>query len=186
MMVIRNHDYQRNSKERTICKLNLNFLSICSCQVLDCARRRLAAVLQERSRVLDLVCSALPSTTSVSASTALYGSRAIGNGRLTRMSADSRLSGHTNSPIIEPLGPYTPEADQALQEAKDARSRSSMLRKELSDAISRVDKMQKAAHRSVNSGLTAKVAETVTLKVGHGAINEWKDFFLTYIGCNRW
>ena len=136
-------------------------------QVLDSARRRLFAVIQERNRVLDLVCSALPSTTSVSASGGLYGRTAhssYANRSCTRMSADSRMS-MGGSPHIEPLGPYTPEADQALQGAKDARGRSAMLRSGLQEAINKVDKMQKSAHRSVNSGLTAKVAETVTLKV---------------------
>jgi len=135
-------------------------------QVLDSARRRLFAVIQERNRVLDLVCSALPSTTSVSASGGLYGRTAhsgYANRSCTRMSADSRMS-MGGSPHIEPLGPYTPEADQALQGAKDARGRSAMLRSGLQEAINKVDKMQKSAHRSVNSGLTAKVAETVTLK----------------------
>lgn len=68
-----------------------------------------------------------------------------------------------NSP--DPLGPFTPEAGSALQQAVDARMRSSMLRQELSDAISRSDKVQTQAHKSVNSGLTQKIAETVELKV---------------------
>ena len=37
-------------------------------QVLDSARRRLSAVLQERSRVLDLVCAAMPSKVGMSSS----------------------------------------------------------------------------------------------------------------------
>jgi len=135
-------------------------------QVLDFARRRLFNVIQERNRVLDLVCHAMPSKTSMSASCSL-GSRSMlqnasSYGRGTRMSADSRMS--NSGPQVEPLGPYTPEADQALQGAKEARNRSAMLRRELTDTINKVDQMQKVAHKSVNDGLTGKVAETVTLK----------------------
>lgn len=65
----------------------------------------------------------------------------------------------------DPLGPYTPEADQALVDSEEARARSAYLRRELKEAIDRTEKLQKAAHKSVNDGLTQKVAETITLKV---------------------
>lgn len=133
-------------------------------QVLDSARRRLFAVVQERTRVLDLICSALPSCNLVSQSANLASKSLRPDSFGMRSSADGRLSLSRTSPAIEPLGPYTPEADQALAEAKDARSRSAMLRQQSTDAIKRSEKMQAAAHKSVNDGLTSKVAESVSLK----------------------
>ena len=41
-----------------------------------------------------------------------------------------------------------------------------MLRKDSAELINKVDKVQRAAHQAVNTSLTQKVAETVTLKVG--------------------
>lgn len=67
--------------------------------------------------------------------------------------------------MTDPIGPYTPEADLALADAQDARARSAYLRKELNDAIDRTDKLTRAAHKSVNDGMTQKFSETVTLKV---------------------
>lgn len=53
-------------------------------------------------------------------------------------------------------------------DAEEARARSAYLRRELKDAIDRTEKLQKAAHKSVNDGITQKVAETITLKVRDG------------------
>lgn len=126
---------------------------------LDDARRRLSACLQERSRVMDLVCAALPSGVSQSS----YSFRSMnGMGSRVNRSADSTRSDAI--PSIDPLGPYTPEADQALQQAADARSRSSLLRRDLASTIDRADKAQKQAHKSVNDGLTQKCSETTELK----------------------
>lgn len=125
-------------------------------QVLDAARRRLFNVLNERSRVMDLLNHSLSSAGSQSAPTGLGRSRTSMDGRLSRL---NDLSGQP-----DPLGPYTPEADQALVDAQEARARSAYLRRELKDAIDRTEKLQKAAHKSVNDGLTQKVAETITLK----------------------
>ena len=74
--------------------------------------------MQERSRVLDLVCAALPSCGASSALTA----RTPRHRNRMAMSADGDKFG-SEAPNIDPLGPYTPEADSALAEAKDARSR---------------------------------------------------------------
>ena len=74
-----------------------------------------------------------------------------------------------SNPAVDPLGALTPEADAALHEARDARSRSTMLRKQSDNLMNNVNNTQQGVHKSVNSGLTGKVAETVALKVSpHG------------------
>lgn len=113
--------------------------------MLDGARKRLTASLQERSRVLDLICHAV--------------SAARGAG--IKDQAEKPVT-----PPVEPLGPYTPECARVISTAAEARQRSTNLRKEVAEAIEQTVKLQKAAHQSVNDGLTQKVAETVTMKVG--------------------
>ncbi|KAL8612139.1 hypothetical protein ACOMHN_021952 [Nucella lapillus] len=145
-------------------------------QSLELARRRLFAVLQERSRVLDLLCHA-NSSISNSQNKGRPGSL---DGKVHTIDS-SRLSGA----IIDVLGPYTPETDQALQEGTEARERSLYLRKGIRNTIDQVEQLQRAAHKAVNDGLTKKVAETVTLKqhldVTHGenrhAMNRAKRWF---------
>ena len=85
-------------------------------QTLDRSRQRLSAVVQERSRVLDLICAALPS-----GSANLSTRTPRGYNRLA-MSADPDRYSHDQIQI-DALGPYTPEADSALREAADARNR---------------------------------------------------------------
>ncbi|XP_068741017.1 tektin-like protein 1 [Montipora capricornis] len=113
-------------------------------QVLDGARKRLTASLQERSRVLDLICHAVSSV------------RGAG---IKEGQAEKPLT-----PPVEPLGPYSPECARVISTAAEARQRSANLRKEVAEAIEQTVKLQKAAHQSVNDGLTQKVAETVTMK----------------------
>lgn len=124
--------------------------------ILDAARTRLFNALQERSRVLDLLCHALSSITN----SALRNEN--GTGR-SRTSLDGRVS-RLGPSQADPLGSYTPEVDQALADAHDARARSAYLRKELKESVERTEKLQKAAHKSVNDGLTQKLSETITLK----------------------
>jgi hypothetical protein len=67
-------------------------------------------------------------------------------------------------PVVNPLGPYTPESAQAINLSEDAIKRSQILRQEVTDAIEETQKLQKAAHKSVNDGLTKKVSESITAK----------------------
>ncbi|VDI10496.1 Hypothetical predicted protein [Mytilus galloprovincialis] len=129
--------------------------------VLDAARKRLFGVLQERSRVLDLLNHSLSSITNVNSAMSNMSSSGM---RRSKSVQDGRYSRMNYSNLPDPLGPFTPEADQALADADDARARSAYLRRELREAIDRTDKLQKAAHKSVNDGLTQKLSETVTLK----------------------
>lgn len=66
----------------------------------------------------------------------------------------------------DPLGPYTFEVDTLLSDATEARKDSVYIRRDARCSIDRIDKLKQAAQKSVNEGLTQKVAETVTLKVG--------------------
>lgn len=88
---------------------------------MDKNRRRLSDVAQERSRVLDLVCHAPPRS-----------ARELR--RQEHHSARRPLSAISSSQVQEadPLGGYTPEADDALKCAQDARKRYSTPRKFIS------------------------------------------------------
>ena len=131
-------------------------------QMLNNARRRLSAVLQERSRVQDLICAAIPSSSAQTSRSAYTTGRQSGIG----FSMEREKTDFLNSaPSSDPLGPYTPEAEAALMEAKDARAISASLRQDISNLIDKVNKTQKSAHKAVNHGLTSKLAETVSLKV---------------------
>ncbi|XP_074654916.1 tektin-like protein 1 [Tubulanus polymorphus] len=139
-------------------------------QVLDNARKRLATCLQERSRVLDLICHAMKSqsananrntrNTLFKSTSGSLSARADRNG--SGMSASGSKTARDMT--VDPLGSYSPEADQALHEARDARQRSQMLRIDLNEAIEKTERLQKAAHKSVNDGLIQKIAETETLR----------------------
>ncbi|XP_071096356.1 tektin-like protein 1 [Haliotis cracherodii] len=126
-------------------------------QTLDKARKHLFATLQERSRVLDLLCHALSFNNANSNQDSR--TKSSTEGRLSRL--DTTRLGASQA---DPVGPYTPDADIALADALEARCRSGYLRQELRETIDRAERLQKAAHKSVNDGLTQKVAETVTLK----------------------
>lgn len=153
-------------------------------QVLDQCRKRLSAVIQERNRVLDLLCHAVSS---------VNGRASRGGGRISRQDKTMTFGGNgmgytrqvngnvaellgtgasppdaetrSGTPPQDPLGPFTPEAAAAIAQAREARQRSQFLRKDIRDAIENTQQLQQAAHRAVNDGLNQKVAETITLKV---------------------
>jgi len=64
------------------------------------------------------------------------------------------------------LGPYTPEAAQAVGMATEAIQRSQALLKDVESSIQETLAVQKDIHKCVNNGLTKKVSETVAMKVG--------------------
>lgn len=90
-------------------------------QVLDKARKRLSDVVQERTRVLDLICHAIP---SVSVSAGPLTQRTGNFGTLSYSQRPSSVCGMSPVQEVDPLGAYTPEVDAALRDAKEARDRS--------------------------------------------------------------
>lgn len=154
-------------------------------QILDQVRKRLNAVIQERNRVLDLICHAVSSVTNGRASrnngrlsrqeksmTMTFGATGLGytrqidlnmngnNGRASKL----EVEGDPDELPIDPLGPFTPEASSAIDQAREARHRSMGLRREIREAIENTERLQETAHKAVNSGMNKKVAETVTLR----------------------
>jgi hypothetical protein len=158
-MLIAERQQLRNLKKMIDSQLELVQQQL---QILDASRKRLAAVLQERSRVVELICAAIPS-----ASAGAQTSRSIYKPSTRTVSACGNMRSSVDTatgPQIDPLGAYTPECDAALGEAKDARARSGGLRRQSDAFMANVRNTQTGMHLSVNDGLTAKVAETVTLK----------------------
>lgn len=129
-------------------------------QCLESIRKRIFASLQERSRVLDLLCHSLSSV--------LRPERDILALKPNRSQVEGRVSmvdpGRMGASKADPLGPYTPEVDTLLGDATEARNQAAYLRRELRATIDRVDRLKQAAHQSVNEGIVQKVAETYTLK----------------------
>lgn len=113
---------------------------------LDSCRKRLSAVLQERSQATDLICQSVSS---------VRGSAHHGK--------DQTLE-KPQTPPVEPLGPYTPEAAHSISCASEARETSAGLRKSVAQAITEINQLQHSTHSSVNHGITQKVAETVNIK----------------------
>jgi len=128
--------------------------------ILDVARKRLGAVIQERSRVMDLICNSL---TPMSAQ-----DQRRANKDMTRSSTDLTASyGRSATPDcfkVDPLGAFTPECDRALQEAQCARERGLHLRQETADLINKCDRLRKNVAKSVSDGITQKMGETTSLK----------------------
>lgn len=83
------------------------FIFLTHKQILDAGRQRLFSVLQERSRVIDLLCHALNSISSAQGNHAKCRVPTSLDGRI--LDIDSNRFG---TAVADALGPYTPEADQ--------------------------------------------------------------------------
>ncbi|CAK8674886.1 tektin-like protein 1 [Clavelina lepadiformis] len=135
-------------------------------QVLANARKRLSENLQERNRVLDLVTHAMSSARPSS------GRQSVPRPPSANGRNSTGMYEPPETPEPDPIGPYTPEAAEAVQSASDARQSSASLRREIKECIDKCQSEQKMAHMTVNNGMTQKIAETVTLtqhlQVNHG------------------
>lgn len=127
--------------------------------VLGVARARLAAVIQERSRVTDLICHSLSSSVRSAAAFNKHGSFA----RKKAHSAPVALTmKEENSDVPENV--MTLEASQAVAMATENIAKSEAIRREVVLAISRAQVAQGSAHNVVNQGLSQKVAMSLTLQ----------------------
>lgn len=130
-------------------------------QILATARKRLSDTILERNRVLDLIAHTVRPISPPS-------------GRVSPDDEAGRNSVYEppSTPEPDPIGPYTPEAAEALHSAEDAKASSASLRKEIRDTIDKCVSEQRTTHLSVNNGMTQKIAETSTLtqhlQVNHG------------------
>jgi hypothetical protein len=106
-------------------------------QILDASRRRLADVTRERTRVLDLVCH------------------------------DPAPASDPDIDVedVDPLGAYTPEVDEALNEARNAIAGSTEARRSADRLLETVRELEQTVWKTVNAGLNRKVTETAKLKV---------------------
>ena len=129
--------------------------------MLSSSRSRLNAVLQERSRVLDLVCH-----NQTEAQGLLSARRAMLLPKKHIRSCSAPSPGQLSSPIVALRpNPLIDECNAAISQAAEAMERSRMVRKELASTIGHTARLQQAAHNSVNEGMIKKIAATVTLKV---------------------
>ncbi|XP_066916613.1 tektin-like protein 1 [Clytia hemisphaerica] len=134
-------------------------------QYLDNARKRLKAVLSERNRVLDLICRDSASARILKAK------------NIDHQSLPAELE-------VNPLGPYTPEAAQAVAMATNAVQKSQALLRDVEFTIDETRAVQRDFHKSVNNGLTKKVAETVAMKQ-HLQLTSGENRMAIHRG-NRW
>ncbi|KAG2468833.1 CC105 protein, partial [Polypterus senegalus] len=106
-------------------------------QTLCACRKNLLTCVSERSRVLDLIPNAvLDTSTSVS------------------LNKDIKPN---------PIGPFTPECKEVIEAAQFACAQSRELRQKITQSVASAKRHQQAADKSVNDGVTQKVAETVGL-----------------------
>ncbi|XP_043940278.1 coiled-coil domain-containing protein 105 isoform X2 [Protopterus annectens] len=127
-------------------------------KTLDMCRKRLNECSAERSRALDLTAHTMTGPVH-------EGGQESRNGResITPSRAASRREERPETPKPNSLGSFTPECKEAMDAAKEACSSSKQLRKAIKEAIDNAVTLQRSAHKSVNAGVTQKMAETVSL-----------------------
>lgn len=131
-------------------------------QSLDQARRKLNEVMQERTRVLELVCHRVPIRPKSSTMGLQRSNTHIGVlGKQSSMSND--LEG-TPLSFVDFSETTTPESNNAMSEAKVQRERSSEMRKEVNEMIRKTENSLKAVMKSVNNGILKKISESYMLK----------------------
>ncbi len=69
------------------------------------------------------------------------------------------------SSFSDPYDPLSAEAAQSMNMASEAIQTSRTIRQEVASVIDHTQRLQQAAHESVNEGITRKLAQTITLTV---------------------
>ncbi|XP_038672802.1 coiled-coil domain-containing protein 105-like [Scyliorhinus canicula] len=123
-------------------------------QKLDAARKKLQECYRERMLVLDLVPQLMSQTTKEARSDCL-------TPRLTKALSEVRDVNIMPSPT--PFGPYTYACDNAMNKAKSIVTESRLLREKSDKFIEESIVVIKGAQKSVNDGLTQKMAENVAM-----------------------
>ncbi|XP_067865090.1 tektin-like protein 1 [Heterodontus francisci] len=123
-------------------------------QRLDVVRKRLQECYNERMLVLDLVPQLMSQTTKDARTDCL-------TPRVTKTLSEVRDVNLMPSPT--PAGPYTYACEAAMNNAKDIMVQSKILREQSDKLIENSVTLIKGAQKSVNDGLTQKMAECVAM-----------------------
>lgn len=133
-------------------------------QTLNAARTRLTNVHNERTRVIDLLCYAVPCTGQQKAFV-----RTLNFAPQTchKHGTAEELEPCSSAKLfpVEPLGAFTNECDDALEDGRIAREHSVTLRQEAAVLLKRCEDIQKTAHGTVNRAVTQKMTETDNLMI---------------------
>ncbi|XP_078422388.1 tektin-like protein 1 [Cetorhinus maximus] len=121
---------------------------------MDAARKELQECYRERMLVLDLVPQLMSQTTKEARTDCL-------TPRITKALSEVRDVNVMPSPT--PVGPYTYACDRAMNNAKDVIVESRVLRVKIDKLIEDSIAIIKGAQKSVNDGLTQKMAESVAM-----------------------
>jgi hypothetical protein len=124
-----------------------------SLQMLNNARAMLSSVLQERSRVTELLCHSISSSHDET-------KQIVTPRHIKASSAPSIMLGNMKSGPLESL---TPSVLSAIKNAQDICQKSQQLKNECMAVLDDIHQKHQTMHELVNQGITQRIAETITL-----------------------
>ena len=129
--------------------------------------------MQERSRVTELLCHSISSSTHNEDLPKLTPRHVQSLSAPPLMTNDLPSTGMCRTyqcntvQLLGPLEPLTPAAATALLTSEEVIKNSALLRKESCKLLDQVKQQQCTAHDAVNSALIQKISQTVTLAVSY-------------------